>query len=73
MLWRVQANIVRKDKNGWNVLRQIPTFFLDEDIQGIVSAEHAKKIAEDIINTFKDEDIILSINVLPFQSAKPTE
>lgn len=66
MLWRVQANIVRKDKDGWNVSRQIPTFFLDEDIQGIVSAEHAKKIAEDIINTFKDENIILSINVLPF-------
>lgn len=28
---------------------QVPTFYLDENVQGIVSEDHAKRIAADII------------------------
>jgi hypothetical protein len=37
-------NCVSQDKTI-----QIPTFILDENIQGIVNEEHAKQIAEEII------------------------
>lgn len=29
--------------------RQVPTFFLDAGVQGIVSTDHAKRIAADIL------------------------
>ena len=30
----------------WNTTIQVPTFFLDSNVQGIVSEDHAKRIAE---------------------------
>lgn len=35
---------------GWTGTRQLPTFFLDSTVQGIVDAEHAEKIAHDILD-----------------------
>lgn len=42
----------RTSKDGYTSSRQSPTFYLDSTVQGIVSAEHAAKIALDIANTF---------------------
>ena len=36
---------------------QIPTFILNSDVQGIVSEEHAARVAEDIINPCGNPDI----------------
>ena len=33
--------------------RDLPTFFLDEDIQGIVGEDHAVEVARDIIDPFR--------------------
>lgn len=30
--------------------RQVPTFYLNADVQGIVDADHARRIAEDVID-----------------------
>jgi hypothetical protein len=35
---------------AWHGTRQVPTFYLDEDVQGIVSAGHATRIAADVID-----------------------
>lgn len=32
--------------------RQVPTFYLDERVQGILSADHAVQIAQSIIDPF---------------------
>jgi hypothetical protein len=36
--------------------RQLPIFFLDSQVQGIISADHARSIAETILNPFEDPD-----------------
>jgi hypothetical protein len=53
--WIVQATVT---KDGKTV--QIPTFYLDADIQGIITAEGCVKVATDIIDPFGQAD---SVNV----------
>ena len=53
MLYQIQATVVEKRADGYSVTHQIPTFYLDSNIQGIVSEEHAAKIATDILNPAK--------------------
>jgi hypothetical protein len=36
--------------------RQLPIFFLDSQVQGIISADHARQVAEQILNPFNDEN-----------------
>ena len=43
---------------------QIPTFLLDSGIQGIVSAQHAEKIARDILDPSQIYDE-LHMNIQP--------
>jgi hypothetical protein len=47
----IQATITKKT-GGFSTTKQVPTFYLHEDVQGIVSAEHAEKIARSIIDPF---------------------
>jgi hypothetical protein len=35
--------------SSWTSTTQIPTFYLDSNMQGIVAATHAEKIARDIL------------------------
>ena len=49
----VQATAVYKTEDGWTGTIQIPTFYLHEDMQGIVNEEHAKEIAKRIIDPWK--------------------
>jgi len=55
---------VGKEQNGYMVIRQLPTFCLDSVVQGIVSKDHAKKIALDIINPLNDPTLIVDIIVV---------
>lgn len=44
----VQLETATRDEKWpqpWSASLQVPTFFLDENIQGIVSVEHAERIA----------------------------
>ena len=45
--------IIQATVNG----RQIPTFFLDENIQGIVDEETCRDVAMDILNPLKSPDL----------------
>lgn len=48
-------------RNGFSVTTQIPTFYLDRNVQGIVNAKHAEAIAFDIVNPTHDENITVSL------------
>ena len=50
MLYAITAT-VNKGRGKWTSTMQIPAFFLDSNVQGITSKEHAKFIAEEIINS----------------------
>lgn len=52
-MWAIQANIVRETPTG-TTSRQVPTFYLDERVQGIVDEKHAKEIAKGILLTALD-------------------
>ena len=60
-MWIIQATVTKQKYNGWRESTQLPTFFLDKDIQGIVDEKHAARIAEKLINPFCDETITVSI------------
>jgi hypothetical protein len=61
MKFGIQATITKKQDNGYSTTKQIPFFYLYGNIQGIVSEEHAKKIAESILNPFEDENLVVSV------------
>lgn len=44
-----------------NGMRQVPTFYLDESVQGIVSDEHACEIAMGIINPMDDPCVTVHV------------
>lgn len=48
-MYAIQATISFRTANGWDVSRQVPTFYLHKNVQGIVSEDHARRIAEDVI------------------------
>lgn len=49
--------------NVWKGQEQIPTFFLDENVQGIVSEEHAESIARDILGGSEDTLSIIAVKI----------
>lgn len=64
MYYIIQATVTKKRPTG-NTTTQIPTFFLDANIQGITSSEHAAQIAHGIINPTKDDTIGVSLSAYP--------
>lgn len=54
----LQGTMVEKTSQG-STMRQVPTFYLSRSIQGIVSKEHAKEIAIDILTLGVPTDRIL--------------
>lgn len=52
-LWRVTAQVTRV-QDGWQSSRQVPTFYLDSDLQGITGAEHAIRVAQEVIDPYAE-------------------
>lgn len=50
-MYAISANVENLTSDGYRASRQVPTFYLNSNVQGIVSAEHAEKIAEDIFRS----------------------
>ena len=48
-MYAIQATVRAATSGGGVVTRQVPTFYLDENVQGIVSEEHARQIAAEIL------------------------
>ncbi len=49
-MYAIQANIVFHEDNG-STVRQLPTFYLAENVQGIRSEHDAYVIAYDLLNS----------------------
>lgn len=68
-LWAVQAQVVvQLEVEAWSSSRQVPTFYLDPQVQGITDKAHAERIAEDILSTagaLDDEHVSYVITVEP--------
>ncbi len=66
MMYRIQGQIIvseRSPSDGGRIRNstiQVPTFFLDADIQGITNAYHALKIAEQVINPTASPNITIA-------------
>jgi hypothetical protein len=48
--YSVQGTITRT-VDGWTSTRQIPMFYLNSDVQGILTVEQAKRVADDVVAT----------------------
>lgn len=62
MLYSVCANVTYKE-GRWTCSQQVPTFILNGDIQGIVSIDHAARIAEKVVNPTGNPDVAVSVCV----------
>ena len=54
-MWSIHASIGFKVGEGstqWDGRKHLPTFFLDESVQGILNAEQAERIARSILDPF---------------------
>lgn len=49
MWYQIQAVIKTESDKGEGAV-QIPTFYLNSEIQGIINIGHAKRVAKDVIN-----------------------
>lgn len=63
-MWQITATITSWSKARWEKTTQIPTFFLDGKIQGILTASHAEHIAYDVINPLNDLNVRVSIHAM---------
>lgn len=48
-LWAITATITHRI-NNWESVRQVPTFYLNATVQGILTEDHAKRVAFGIID-----------------------
>ncbi len=63
VMYRIVAQVgCRSELFGRRSSTQVPTFYLDGDQLGITNSQHAISIAEDILNPFKDKNIIPHID-----------
>ena len=72
MLYQITATrTITTTRNGsdWTSTKQIPTFYLDSNMLGIVDSEHAEKIARRILGDGdRVSSVRLSVHAEPFVS-----
>lgn len=61
-MYVVYANVV-KTVNGQSIGRGIPTFYLNENVQGIVDVRHAELIAREILEPWIREHEEIRLHV----------
>ena len=57
MFYCVTAVAVKKTEGGETIVFQVPTFFLNADVQGIVDVNGAETVAKRIVNPTSDPSI----------------
>ena len=57
MFYCVTCVAVETTLGGDTIIHQVPTFFLNADVQGITSVEGAEKIAKQVVNPTNNPDI----------------
>jgi len=64
-LWAVSARVARMQGYPEDAIwHDLPTFYLDDAVQGFVTLEGALKVAEDVIDPHGDA-VDMSITVVP--------
>jgi hypothetical protein len=63
----IASPVINQSTPNGTITRQVPTFLLDGDIQGIVSQEHAGRIVSDICNPTNDVNVVVHANVYPLR------
>lgn len=61
-MWTVLASVIYREQNesktGYYYRSiQIPTFFLNENVQGIVSETQVRRIVQEIVNPLRNPDM----------------
>lgn len=49
-MYAVSATVTGQTTLGVTTTRQVPTFYLDERVQGLISEDHASRVALDVID-----------------------
>ena len=63
-MYAVQATITHTvGTTSYQGSKQVPTFYLHENVQGILSEEQARTIAQEIINPTGDPNIVVHASV----------
>lgn len=48
--YQISASVTRKDETGkWTIIVQVPTFYLNANVQGITNEKHAATIAREML------------------------
>lgn len=64
MMWAVQARVGIHASHHELLMKDLPTFYLDERVQGILTSDHAEVIAMEIINPhglYHDSEITITV------------
>jgi hypothetical protein len=67
----VTAQAVPPPVDGWHTSRQVPTFVLPADVHGLVSLDHAARVAAGIMATVAPAGTILHLSLAAVDSAVP--
>lgn len=51
MLYQITATRHETREDGWESTKQLPTFYLDSRVQGILNSQHAERVALDLLET----------------------
>ncbi len=62
MFYQITATVTKKTADGTTSI-QVPTFFLNGNVQGIVGIDHAEQIAKEVINPTKDDSVTVNAYV----------
>ncbi len=65
MIYCATPVVNKIDADGFTTVIQVPTFYLNGYIQGIVSVEHAEEIVRSVCNPAKDPTVTVHPNVFP--------
>lgn len=63
-MWLIHGTVTTKSNDDYSTSRGFPTFYLHPEVQGIVSAEHAVKIATGILNPTNTPNVIPNISAV---------
>ncbi len=63
MYYQICANVTKQTEEG-TLSIQVPTFYLNSNVQGIVSADHAEQIAREVINPSNDPSLSINLCVV---------
>lgn len=73
MFYQVTGHVHMELDNGATTTVQLPTFFLDSNVQGIVDADHAKRIAATMIQSVMTVPSAVFMHAIAMSSGDNTD